>query len=56
MTRQSPITLGGPQISPVRPPICIACTEGDHEQALSGGARCTCPCHGVAMPAQAVAA
>jgi hypothetical protein len=54
MTRLSP--MGDAQLLPVRPPICIACAEGDHEQALRIGQRCTCPCHGVAMPAQAVAA
>ena len=37
------------------PPICMACSEGDHEQALRAHERCTCPCHGMAVP-QAVAA
>jgi hypothetical protein len=54
MTTQLP-TLGSPL--PVRstPPLCMACAEGDHEMALRAHERCTCPCHGMAMP-EAVAA
>ena len=26
-------------------PICIACSEGDHDQIL-GKNSCSCPCHG----------
>jgi len=37
-----------------RPLICIACAEGDHEQALRAHEHCTCPCHG--EPFQAVEA
>ena len=37
------------------PPICLACAEGEHEHALRAHERCSCPCHGIAMP-QAVAA
>jgi hypothetical protein len=37
------------------PPICISCAEGDHELALRAHERCTCPCHGIALP-EAVAA
>ena len=56
MKGQLPITLG--DLAPARfcPPLCIACAEGDHEQALRAHERCTCPCHGMAMPSQAVAA
>ena len=54
---KSPIAITDAPVSAVRitPPICIACAEGDHEQSLRGHERCTCPCHGIAMP-QAVAA
>jgi hypothetical protein len=58
MTHRSPITLADSQVSAVRNrlPVCIACTEGDHEQALHSGERCACPCHGIVIPSQAVAA
>ena len=54
MTINIPI-LGNPL--PVRsaPPLCIACAEGDHEMALRAYERCTCPCHGMAMPAEVAA-
>jgi hypothetical protein len=57
MTRRSPIAFPNPPSSAARlnPPVCIACAEGDHERALRVHERCTCPCHGVAIP-QAVAA
>jgi hypothetical protein len=44
-----PITISD---APMRstPPICIACSGGDHEQALRAQECCTCPCHGMAMP------
>lgn len=54
MSGQECITFAAPH--GVLPPICMACAEGDHEQALRAHERCTCPCHGVAMPAEAVAA
>ena len=54
---KSPIVISGSQISPARfcPPLCIACAEGDHEQALRANERCTCPCHGMAMPQEVAA-
>lgn len=54
MTINIPI-LGSPLPARLRPPLCIACAEGDHEQALRAHERCTCPCHGITMP-EAVAA
>ncbi len=58
MIRRSPIALRDPQVPAVRNrlPVCIACAEGDHEQALCAHERCSCPCHGIAIPVQAVAA
>lgn len=55
MKGQLPIILGGPPPARLCPPLCIACAEGDHEQALRAE-HCTCSCHGKAMPSQAVAA
>jgi len=43
-----PIMIGDLPIAPVRctPPVCIACSEGDHELALRLDEWCNCPCHG----------
>lgn len=40
-----------PAIFPMRPPVCIACAEGDHELTLRLDERCGCPCHGAAKVA-----
>ena len=38
-----PITLNDPKILPACPPVCLACSEGDHEQIAI--TPCDCPCH-----------
>jgi hypothetical protein len=41
-----PIMIGDGSASPLRPPICVACVEGEHEVALRHDEWCGCPCHG----------
>jgi hypothetical protein len=53
---KSPITITDAPVSAVRSTVCIACSEGDHEQALRARERCTCPCHDIAKPSAEVAA
>jgi len=58
MMRGCPIAFQDPRASSVRntAAVCIACAEGDHERVLLAHERCACPCHGIVIPSQAVAA
>jgi hypothetical protein len=49
-----PKILGEPPMR-ITAPVCLACSEGDHELKLRVHEHCTCPCHGIAVP-EAVAA
>ena len=49
-------TLANPPARPSREhaQVCLACTEGDHEQVLLGE-RCPCPCHGARRDSEVAA-